>query len=223
MASFDADADADFAGRGSGAPTGAEPALQRASYEKRQLDVNPYPERTRTIIGTEKLVARCHGLVTTRTQHAGMGWHALAPSRQISGLLGTCRNLESSYHADCKSVGLRLQWFESTTCHQHRPRPGAVFRANRQAGATALRSRSANHGVVGGPSGASVPGHARTGLQRGRILATIWIPRGRPIHRYARRARDSRWLPSLASRARGVGPGDAMTAVGRRTIPPVPK
>jgi hypothetical protein len=30
--------------------------------------------------------------------------------------------------------------------------------------------------IVGGPSGASVPGHARTGLKRGRILATIWIP-----------------------------------------------
>jgi len=29
----------------------------------------------------------------------------------------------------------------------------------------------------GGPSGASVPGHARTGLERGRILATIWIHR----------------------------------------------
>ena len=35
--------------------------------------------------------------------------------------------------------------------------------------------------IVGGPSGASVPGHARTGLERGRILATIWIPGGKPI------------------------------------------
>ena len=35
------------------------------------------------------------------------------------------------------------------------------------------------HGVdCGGPSGASVPGHARTGLERGRILATICIPGG---------------------------------------------
>ena len=35
--------------------------------------------------------------------------------------------------------------------------------------------------IVGGPRGASVPGHARTGLERGRILATIWIPGGKPI------------------------------------------
>jgi hypothetical protein len=35
---------------------------------------------------------------------------------------------------------------------------------------------------VGGPSGASVPGHARTGLKRGRILATIWIPGANPFN-----------------------------------------
>jgi hypothetical protein len=66
--------------------------------------------------------------------------------------------------------------------------------------------------IVSGPSGASVPGHARTGLERGRILATIWI-RGKPIQRCARRARDSRWLRSLASRARGMGRRDAMRPV----------
>ena len=36
--------------------------------------------------------------------------------------------------------------------------------------------------IVGGPSGASVPGHARTGLERGRILATIWIPGANPFN-----------------------------------------
>jgi hypothetical protein len=35
-----------------------------------------------------------------------------------------------------------------------------------------------------------VPGHARTGLERGRILATVWIPGGKPIQRCARRARE---------------------------------
>ena len=40
--------------------------------------------------------------------------------------------------------------------------------------------------IVGGPSGALVPGHARTGLECGRILATIWIPRGgKPIENCA--------------------------------------
>jgi len=36
--------------------------------------------------------------------------------------------------------------------------------------------------IVGGPSGASVLGHERTGLKRGRILATIWIPGAKPFN-----------------------------------------
>jgi hypothetical protein len=36
--------------------------------------------------------------------------------------------------------------------------------------------------IVGGPPGALVPGHARTGLERGRILATIWIPGANPLN-----------------------------------------
>ena len=36
--------------------------------------------------------------------------------------------------------------------------------------------------IVGGPSGAPVPGHARTGLERGRILAPILIPGANPFN-----------------------------------------
>ena len=36
--------------------------------------------------------------------------------------------------------------------------------------------------IVGRPSGASVPGHARTGLERGLIFAAIWIPGANPFN-----------------------------------------
>ena len=45
--------------------------------------------------------------------------------------------------------------------------------------------------IVGGPSGASVPGHARTGLERGRTLATIWILGANPFNVGAARAEKS--------------------------------
>jgi hypothetical protein len=72
-----------------------------------------------------------------------------------------------------------------------------TFRRNGP-GLAECESEAAWRRLWGGPSGASVPGHARTGLECGRILATIWIPkadpfnaaRGAPIQRCARRARE---------------------------------
>src|ERR1700730_11427910 len=64
--------------------------------------------------------------------------------------------------------------------------------------------------IVGGPSGASVPGHARTGLECGRILATIWIPGANPFQRCARRAREK----SLATELGFEGTRE----VGRRSL-----
>jgi hypothetical protein len=52
----------------------------------------------------------------------------------------------------------------------------------------------------------------RTGLECGRILATIWIPGANPLNVLRGARGKSLWLQSLASRARGVGRGDAMTA-----------
>jgi hypothetical protein len=37
-------------------------------------------------------------------QHAGIGWHPLAPLRQVSGLHGIVGDGANSHHADCKSV-----------------------------------------------------------------------------------------------------------------------
>ena len=66
---------------------------------------------------------------------------------------------------------------------------------------------------LGVPSGTSVPGHARTGLERGRILATIWIPGANPFN-VVRGARGK--VAGYGAWPRGtheVGRGDAMTAV----------
>src|SRR5258705_8807549 len=72
--------------------------------------------------------------------------------------------------------------------------------------------------IVGGPSGASVPGHARTGLERGRIWAAIWIPGANPVN-VVRGARGIVfWLRSLASRAPGMGRGDGTTAIIRQPL-----
>src|ERR1700693_5259270 len=37
--------------------------------------------------------------------------------RRSALVVGTISNTLEHDHTDCKSVGLRLQWFESTTCH----------------------------------------------------------------------------------------------------------
>src|ERR1700752_240692 len=66
--------------------------------------------------------------------------------------------------------------------------------------------------IVGGPSGALVPGHARTGLERGRTLATVWIPGANPLNVLRGRrgivSVDGAWL----RRTHRLGRGDAMTA-----------
>ena len=46
-----------------------------------------------------------------------MSWHAMAPSCQVGWQQGMAVYSTNTHHSDCKSVGLRLQWFESTTCH----------------------------------------------------------------------------------------------------------
>jgi hypothetical protein len=46
-----------------------------------------------------------------------MRWHALKPSPQVRGNQQIQRHAWKPRSADCKSVGLRLQWFESITCH----------------------------------------------------------------------------------------------------------
>jgi hypothetical protein len=51
--------------------------------------------------------------------------------------------------------------------------------------------------IVGGPSGALDPGHARTGLECGRILATIWIPGATPLNVVRGARGKSFWLPSF--------------------------
>jgi hypothetical protein len=60
--------------------------------------------------------------------------------------------------------------------------------------------------IVGGPSGASVPGHPRTDLERGRILATIWIPGANPLNVLRGARGKSLWLRSLASKDTSPGP-----------------
>jgi hypothetical protein len=72
--------------------------------------------------------------------------------------------------------------------------------------------------IVGGPSGASVPGHARTGLKRGRILATIWIPGANPFNVVRGARGKSLCLRSLASRAISPGPRRCHDG-GRRGLP----
>ena len=46
----------------------------------------------------------CHGVVTTRTEHAGTTWHAVAPPRQVSSICGIHGNSANTLLADCKSV-----------------------------------------------------------------------------------------------------------------------
>src|SRR6202040_1449712 len=71
--------------------------------------------------------------------------------------------------------------------------------------------------IVWGPSGASVPGHARTGLKRGRILATIWIPGANPFNVVRGARGKSLWLWSTASRA--ISPGPRRCHDGDRSAP----
>src|ERR1700755_225976 len=68
--------------------------------------------------------------------------------------------------------------------------------------------------IVGGPSGASVPGHARTGLERGRILATIWIPG--QTHSTLRAARTGK--VSGYTRCRPARPGPQTISRNRREV-----
>src|ERR1700739_2265998 len=70
--------------------------------------------------------------------------------------------------------------------------------------------------IVGKLSGAWVPGHAQTGFEHGRILATIWIPGANPFN-VVRGARGSLWLRSLASR--GTGSGSRRRHDGGRGLP----
>src|SRR6201987_4706877 len=68
--------------------------------------------------------------------------------------------------------------------------------------------------IVGGPSGASVPGHAQTGLERGRILATIWIPG--QTHSTLRAARTGK--VSGYTRCRPARPGAQTISRNRREV-----
>src|ERR1700755_1626298 len=68
--------------------------------------------------------------------------------------------------------------------------------------------------IVGGPSGASVPGHAQTGLERGRILATIWIPG--QTHSTLRAARTGK--VSGYTRCRPARPGPQTISRSRREV-----
>src|SRR5258708_7648508 len=70
--------------------------------------------------------------------------------------------------------------------------------------------------IVGGPSGALVPGHARTGLECGRILATFWIPGANPLNDILQTVKEltDRGV-TLVSVTDGI---DSSTAAGRMMI-----
>jgi len=123
---------------------------------------------------------------------------AQCPQTRVS-LIFECRGLRlwhhgsahRGVHGDTSRAIVSLPSHEVMVCETSSDGPPHVSQSWSGSGWVWISSGMAS--IVGGPSGASVPGHARTGLERGRILATMWIRRGgKPIEHCAgldRRAR----------------------------------
>jgi hypothetical protein len=92
------------------APCGSVVAVERG---RRQHDRQTVAARDLGCASTRS----CHDLVTRQVRHRRTHCDVQGRSSQVSPHRCDDRQPIGTHCTDCKSVGVCLQWFESTTCH----------------------------------------------------------------------------------------------------------